>query len=369
MRALVTGGIGFIGTNLSNRLLRDGHEVTLFDNGSRVGVRRNLDWLRSQHGTRMQFIEGDVRDSGAVDRAMQGVDTVYHLAGQVAVTTSVSNPLDDFSINAQGTLNVLEVARKLEPMPVVLYTSTNKVYGGLEHVGVVERSSRYEFADLPYGVPETFPLDFHSPYGCSKGAADQYVRDYYRIYGLPTVVLRMSCIYGPHQCGNEDQGWVAHFALTGLLGGRLTIYGDGKQVRDLLYVNDLVELMLLARANISETAGQVYNVGGGPANTISIWAELCGPLQGLLGNLPPVNYGDFRPGDQRIYVSDIRRAKEHLKWTPRVGIAEGLRKMIESWEEGGVNPRRLMAARTRPGSVQGIVEAQSDHKQKQSDTP
>jgi CDP-paratose 2-epimerase len=343
MRALVTGGIGFIGTNLSNRLLNDGHEVILFDKMSRVGVRKNLDWLRSQHHSRMQFVEGDVRDLGAVDRAMQGVDTVFHLAAQVAVTTSVTDPLGDFSINAQGTLNVLEAARKLNPMPVFLYTSTNKVYGGLEHVGVVERSSRYEFENLPHGVPETFTLDFHSPYGCSKGAADQYVRDYFRIYGLPSVVLRMSCIYGPHQFGNEDQGWVAHFALTCLRGGRLTIYGDGKQVRDLLYVNDLVELMLLARESIGKTAGQIYNVGGGPSSTISIWAEFCDRLQSLLGDLPPVDYSDFRPGDQRIYVSDIRKAKEHLNWIPRVSIIEGLRKMIESWNEQGANSHRMIA--------------------------
>src|SRR5215472_5761294 len=261
MRALVTGGIGFIGTNLSNRLLRDGHEVILFDNISRAGVRKNLDWLRSKHRNRIQFIEGDVREFGAVDGAMKGVDTIFHLAAQVAVTTSVANPLVDFSVNAQGTLNVLEVARRRNPMPVVVSTSTNKVYGGLEHVQVVERSSRYEFENLPHGVSETCPLDFHSPYGCSKGAADQYVRDYHRIYGLPSVVLRMSCIYGPHQCGTEDQGWVAHFALTSLRGGQLTIYGDGKQVRDLLYVDDLVELMARACADVKHTAGQIYNVG------------------------------------------------------------------------------------------------------------
>ena len=351
MRALVTGGIGFIGTNLSKRLLHDGHDVILFDNSNRAGVKQNLDWLRSQHHSRMQFIEGDVRDFRALVSAMEDVDTVFHLAAQVAVTTSIADPLNDFSINAQGTLNVLEAARKRNPMPVVLYTSTNKVYGGLEHVGVVERSSRYEFDDLPHGVAETFPLDFHSPYGCSKGAGDQYVRDYYRIYGLPSVVLRMSCIYGPHQFGNEDQGWVAHFAVTSLRGGRLTIYGNGKQVRDLLYVSDLVDLMLLARARIDRTAGQVYNVGGGPANTISIWAELCGPLQSLLGVLPPVDYGEFRPGDQRIYVSDIRKVEEHLNWTPRVSIMEGLRNMIEAWEENGTISQRSRAARSQTGSI------------------
>jgi CDP-paratose 2-epimerase len=356
MRALVTGGIGFIGTNLSNRLLSDGHEVVLFDNILRAGVRKNLDWLRSQHGSQLQFIEADVREFGAVERAMQGVDAVFHLAAQVAVTTSVANPLDDFSTNAQGTLNVLEAARKLNPMPAVLYTSTNKVYGGLEHLSVVEHYSRYEFEDLPHGVPETCPLDFHSPYGCSKGAADQYVHDYHRIYGLPSVVFRMSCIYGPHQFGNEDQGWVAHFALTGLRGGQLTIYGDGKQVRDLLFVDDLVELMLRACRRIDQTAGQVYNVGGGPSNTISVWAELCDPLRSLMGSLPPVEYGEFRPGDQKIYVSDIRKAKEQLNRSPSVGIMEGLRRMVESWGADSMNLNKSLSARAQAGTAQGNID-------------
>src|SRR5208282_3677557 len=221
VKTIITGGIGFIGTNLADRLLRDGHEVVLFDNIGRAGVEQNLDWLRGQHRGRMQFVKGDVRDSGAVEKAMGGADVVFHFAAQVAVTTSVVNPQEDFSINAQGTLNVLEAARKQKPMPTVLYTSTNKVYGGLDQLRVVERPTRYEFENLPYGVSETCPLDFHSPYGCSKGTADQYVHDYHRIYGLPSIVFRMSCIYGPHQFGTEDQGWVAHFALTGLRGGRL----------------------------------------------------------------------------------------------------------------------------------------------------
>ena len=331
MRTLITGGIGFIGTNLADRLLREGHDVVLFDNIGRAGVQENLDWLRGEHGDRVQFVKGDVRDFGAVEKAVQGAEAVFHLAAQVAVTTSITDPQEDFSINAQGTVNVLEAARRQNPMPTFLYTSTNKVYGGLEHYRVVERPTRYEFENLPNGVPETCPLDFHSPYGCSKGAADQYVRDYHRIYGLPSIVFRMSCIYGPHQFGTEDQGWVAHFALTGLRGGRLTIYGDGKQVRDLLFVGDLVDLMSRARDQIKTTAGQVYNVGGGPSHTISVWAELEGPLKEALGKLPPVEYDEFRPGDQRIYVSDIRKVQQELGWSPRVGIAEGLRRMVESW--------------------------------------
>ncbi|HXX44379.1 MAG TPA: SDR family NAD(P)-dependent oxidoreductase [Candidatus Acidoferrales bacterium] len=333
MRTFITGGVGFIGTNLADRLLREGHEVVLFDNISRAGVEENLGWLRQQHGERMKFVEGDVRDFGAVEKAMRGAEAVFHLAAQVAVTTSVTNPQEDFSVNAQGTLNVLEAARQQQRMPSLLYTSTNKVYGGLEHLRVVERESRYEFENLPFGVSETCPLDFHSPYGCSKGTADQYVHDYHRIYGLPTIVFRMSCIYGPHQFGTEDQGWVAHFALTGLRGGGLTIYGDGKQVRDLLYVEDLVDLMLRACASIERTAGQVYNVGGGPAHTTSVWSELQAPLKNLLGKLPLVDYGEFRPGDQRIYVSDIRKAQAQMNWTPRVGIADGLRMMVGAWSK------------------------------------
>jgi CDP-paratose 2-epimerase len=332
MRALVTGGVGFIGTNLSHRLLCDGHEVILFDNLSRAGVQHNLDWLKAEHGKRLQFVQGDVRDFDAILKVLQNIDVVFHLAAQVAVTTSVSNPKEDFSINAQGTLNVLEAARHLEPMPVVLYASTNKVYGDLEHLRVVERPSRYEFDDLPQGVSEACPLDFHSPYGCSKGSADQYVRDYHRIYGLPSIVFRMSCIYGPHQFGNEDQGWVAHFCITGIRGGQLTIYGDGKQVRDLLYVEELVELMLRAYKNIHRTAGQVFNVGGGPTNTISVWTEFRDLLRPLIGNLPSMKFDEFRPGDQKIYVSDIRKAQTRLDWTPRVKIEEGLGLLIDNWK-------------------------------------
>jgi CDP-paratose 2-epimerase len=339
MRALVTGGIGFIGTNLSHRLLSEGNEVVLFDNLSRAGVHHNLSWLKAKHGGKLQFVQGDVRDFDAVLTVIQNVDVVFHLAAQVAVTTSVSNPREDFSINAQGTLNVLEAARRQEPMPILLYTSTNKVYGGLEHLRVVEHSSRYEFENLPQGVSESCPLDFHSPYGCSKGAADQYVRDYYRIYGLPSIVFRMSCIYGPHQFGNEDQGWVAHFCITGMSGGLLTIYGDGKQVRDLLYVDELVELMLRACKNINLAAGQVFNVGGGPANTISVWSEFRDVLRPLIDKLPSMNFGEFRPGDQKIYVSDIRKAQTQLGWAPHVKIAEGLGMLINSWKMDRQNSR------------------------------
>jgi len=331
MKALVTGGLGFIGCNVANRLLTEGHEVILFDSARRDGVMKNLEWLRERHGPRVNWVNADIRDAASVEKAAQGATVIFHFAGQVAVTTSVENPREDFAINGQGTLNVLEAARKLKPLPMVLFTSTNKVYGGIDHVRIVERPSRYEYESQPDGIPETCPLDFHSPYGCSKGAADQYVHDYHRIYGLPTVVFRMSCIYGPRQFGNEDQGWVAHFALTGLRGGDLTIYGDGKQVRDLLYVDDLVEAMLRSVSRIERVAGEIFNIGGGPVNTISVWAELSGPLEKLIGRLPKVSYGPFRPGDQRVYISDIRKAQRLLEWTPKVGITEGLKRMVEQW--------------------------------------
>lgn len=334
MKILITGGVGFIGTNLADRFLREGKEVVLFDNLRRSGVEQNLEWLRRQHGTRVNFVKGDVRDFGEVEKSMRGADVVFHLAAQVAVTTSIANPQEDFSINAQGALNILEAARRQNQTPIVLYTSTNKVYGGLDHLTVVEDSTRYKFENLPYGVSEDCPLDFHSPYGCSKGAADQYVRDYHRIYSLRTIVFRMSCIYGPHQFGTEDQGWVAHFALSGLRELPLTIYGDGKQVRDLLYVEDLVDLMIRSCGAIKNTSGQVYNVGGGPGNTISVWAELKRPLEETIGRVPLVKYDEFRPGDQKIYVSDIRKAHRDLGWSPQIGITTGLRRMVDAWGRG-----------------------------------
>ena len=336
MRALVTGGLGFIGCNLADRLLRDGHKVVIYDNASRSGVMQNLEWLRQQHGGSVNWIKGDTRDVASVAAAMKDAEAVFHFAAQVAVTTSVVDPRRDFEVNALGTVNVLEAARQLTLPPVVLYTSTNKVYGGLEGVEVIEEETRCRLGrEFLAGIPETFPLDFHSPYGCSKGSADQYVRDYYRIFGLPTIVFRMSCIYGKHQMGNEDQGWVAHLARTVLEGGEVRIFGDGKQVRDLLYVDDLVEAMLKAVNRIDRTAGQVYNLGGGPANTISVWAELQGLLASLVDDVPKAQYGPWRPGDQRIYVSDIRKAREQLDWAPKVTIAEGLRRMIEDWKSSG----------------------------------
>jgi len=328
--ALITGGAGFIGSNLADALASDGWVVWIFDLLARPGVERNLAWLQERHGGRIRFIRGDVRDFPAVAEAVRQAEVVFHLAAQVAVTTSLIDPRTDFEINALGTLNVLEAARQARHRPIVLYTSTNKVYGAMEEVPVVEEATRYRYADRPFGIDERQPLDFHSPYGCSKGAADQYVRDYARIYGLPTVVFRMSCIYGPRQFGTEDQGWVAHFVISAMTGRPITIYGDGKQVRDLLFVTDLVAAMRAAVERIDRTAGQVYNIGGGPEHTLSVWHEFAPLLAEILGRpLDPPAFRPWRPGDQKVYVSDIRKAMRDLDWRPQVGVQEGLTRLAE----------------------------------------
>ena len=330
MSILVTGGAGFVGCHLVHDLLGDNRKVTVLDSLSRRGSERNLEWLQRQHPDRdLRFVKGDVRDPQAVKSAAEDVDAIYHLAGQVAVTSSVQDPRLDFEINALGTLNVLEAARQSPCQPVVMFTSTNKVYGGMEDVALVEKDTSYEYRDLPDGIPESRPLDFHSPYGCSKGAADQYVRDYARIYGLRTVVFRMSCIYGPRQFGNEDQGWLAHFIISAGTGAPITIYGDGKQVRDVLFVEDLVRALRGAVDKISVTAGKVYNIGGGPSNTLSVWKEFGQLLAELNGQAVRVSYRDWRPGDQPCYVSDIRNVCRDLGWTPEVDKRAGIRRLWE----------------------------------------
>lgn len=327
--ALITGGAGFIGSNLANELLKQGHTVTIFDNLSRMGCEANLHWLREQHGPgSFRLLEGNVSDFDALCRAAEGVDRIYHLAGQVAVTTSVDEPRDDFTANALGTFNALEAARLVADDPIFIYSSTNKVYGGLENVGIIEETSRYRYATLPCGIPETQQLDFHSPYGCSKGAGDQYVRDYARIYGLRTVVARQSCIYGYRQFGIEDQGWLAWFTIAALKGHPITIYGDGKQVRDVLFINDLLAFYDAAIDNIETAAGQIYNVGGGPECAISIWAEFKPLLEKLLGEPIEVHHADERPGDQLVYISDIRKASTELDWQPRISVEAGLQKLF-----------------------------------------
>ncbi len=332
---LITGGTGFIGCNYVQRLLSRGERVAVYDNLSRRGTGTNVAWLREQHGAEsFRLVVGDVRDYDLLAEATRGVNVVVHLAGQTAVTTSVSDPRSDFEDNALGTFNALEAARHTGTNPIFLYSSTNKVYGGMEEVAVIEQETHYTYRDFPLGVPETQPLDFHSPYGCSKGAGDQYVRDYARIYGLPTVVFRQSAIYGPRQMGVEDQGWAAWFIIAAVTGQPITIYGDGKQVRDVLFVDDLLNVYDAAIAHIDVAAGQVYNVGGGPAHTLSVWAEFGPILERLMGLHSdeasiPVSYADWRPGDQRIYVSDIRKAERELGWRPQVGVEEGIQRLYE----------------------------------------
>jgi CDP-paratose 2-epimerase len=334
---LVTGGAGFIGSNLADNLLSEGHRVRVFDALLRPGSELNLAWLLSRHPN-LEYVHGDIRDDEAVADAVAGVDLIYHLAAQVAVTSSVTEPKADFEINALGTFNVLEAARQSDRPPIVVYTSTNKVYGGIDDVVVEERPGRYEFRDLPCGIAEDQALDFHSPYGCSKGAGDQYVRDYARIYDLRTVVFRMSCIYGPRQFGNEDQGWLAHFIIAALTGKRLTIYGDGKQVRDVLFVEDLVRAFRLAAQKIDVTAGQVYNIGGGPSNALAVWHEFAPMVATSLRQRIDVGFGDWRPGDQRCYVSDIRKASRDLGWEPRVDKLTGIRRL---WDWVSANSSML----------------------------
>ena len=324
MKILITGGAGFIGSNLTAHFVRAGHTLTIFDNFSRRGSEANLAWLKESFGDEIGVMRGDVREAEAIVEAATGQEAIFHLAGQVAVTTSVAHPRDDFENNALGTFNTLEAARAAGTNPIFIYTSTNKVYGGMEAAKIVDLGQRYGFADLPNGVPETWPLDFHSPYGCSKGAGDQYVRDYQRIYGLPTVVFRQSAIYGPRQFGVEDQGWLAFFAICAATGRSFTIYGDGKQVRDLLYIDDLARAFELAIQNIDHTAGQVYNIGGGVARSLSVWTETQPLLEELAGRTITVSHGDWRPGDQKVYLSDISKAKADFGWEPKVSPEEGL---------------------------------------------
>jgi CDP-paratose 2-epimerase len=327
---LVTGGAGFIGSNYVARLLGRAEQVTIYDNLSRSGGPRNIEWLRRTFGAdSFHLVVGDLRDASLLTATTRDVDVIAHLAGQVAVTTSVLHPRQDFEDNALGTFNLLEAARLSGRDPIIVYASTNKVYGGMEDVPIVELETRYEYADRPFGMPETYPLDFHSPYGCSKGTGDQYMRDYARIYDLPTVVFRQSTIYGPRQFGIEDQGWMAWFMIAAVLGWPISIYGNGKQIRDMLFVEDLLNAYDAAIERIDAVAGQVFNVGGGPTNTISIWAEFGPALEELLGREIPITRGDWRPGDQKVFVADIRKASRELGWQPKVDLPTGMRRLFD----------------------------------------
>jgi CDP-paratose 2-epimerase len=323
---LITGGSGFVGTNLAHRLLSAGQPVLVFDSLARPGVEQNLRWLRDTHGKLVDVMIADVRDAAAVKRAVQQASQVFHFSAQVAVTTSLTDPLEDFEVNARGTLNLLEAIRAEPVRPPIIFTSTNKVYGALEDLALRRRGLRYEPIDTSLrhsGIDEGRPLDFHSPYGCSKGTADQYILDYARTYGLQTIVFRMSCIYGAHQFGTEDQGWVAHFLIRSLRRQPITLYGDGHQVRDILAVDDLVDALLLAQEHMGSASGQAFNIGGGPGNTVSL-LELLELIGELLGWSPEVEFDDWRTGDQRYYVSDPRKFQRVTGWTPRIGVREGL---------------------------------------------
>ena len=325
---LITGGAGFVGTNIADRLLRNGRRVRILDSLARPGSEANLRWLLAQHRSRLQVEIADVRDGARLRAALAGVGSVFHLAAQVAVTTSLENPEDDFTVNARGTLDLLEALRERGGEARLIFTSTNKVYGAIDDIELAETERRYrpksELARS--GIAETRPLQFHSPYGCSKGTADQYVLDYARSYGLATAVFRMSCIYGPHQHGTEDQGWLAHFMIRAGEGEPITIYGDGKQVRDVLFVEDLVDAFLIAEQRLPDIAGEAFNIGGGPENTLSL-LELIDRIAALNGRRLRLDFGNWRVGDQRWYVSDIRKFHRLTGWSPRVGVMEGVRRL------------------------------------------
>lgn len=328
---LITGGAGFIGSNYVHRLLERGEKVTIYDNLSRSGAPRNIAWLEETFGKNaFQLIVGDVRSADKMTEAAKEADIIVHLAGQVAVTTSVTNPRDDFEANALGTFNALEAARLSGRDPIFLYASTNKVYGGMEDVKLVEDRTRWRYAELEYGCAETQPLDFHSPYGCSKGTGDQYVRDYARMYGLRSVVFRQSCIYGQRQFGIEDQGWLAWMIIAAITGRKITIYGDGKQVRDVLNVSDLLNAYDAAAEKIDVAKGQVYNMGGGTRNILAIWAEFGPILENLLGKKIEVARDNWRPGDQRVFYADYRKAKNELGWEPKIDLETGI-EMLFQW--------------------------------------
>lgn len=343
MKVLITGGCGFIGANFAEYFFKKGWQVTVLDNLSRKGSDENLRWLQKNYPP-VRFVKADIRtDVPVLEEEATQHDVIFHLAAQVAVTTSVKNPREDFEINVVGTLNLLEAIRAKRVNPILIYASTNKVYGGMEDIAIIRDGQRYAYRDLPDGIPEDRLLDFHSPYGCSKGTADQYIRDYARIYGLKTVVFRQSCIYGPRQYGVEDQGWIAWFTIAALLGKPITIYGDGKQVRDVLSVDDLARAYDLATGKIDDVRGQVFNIGGGPKNVLAI-RDVFPLLEKFLGKRIPYSHDDWRPGDQPVYVSHIGKAKTMLDWEPTVSPPEGVERLVTWCREHRDDLVRLFAA-------------------------
>jgi CDP-paratose 2-epimerase len=339
---LITGGAGFVGSNLADALLSDGEAVVVVDDLSREGARHNLDWLRARHGERLGVEVADV--ARGIDGLVAGAARVYHLAAQVAVTTSTVDPARDFDINLLGTFRLLEAVRRAPRPPALLFASTNKVYGELTDIPVTRERDGYRFAHGREGISEARRLDFHSPYGCSKGAADQYVRDYARSFGLPTVVFRMSCVYGTRQFGTEDQGWVAHFARALLADAPITVFGDGHQVRDLLWVGDLVVALRTAMEDAHHLKGEVFNIGGGVANAASV-RQVIARLASLLRREPQISFAPWRAGDQRVYVSDVAHAERRLGWRPRVAWEEGVERLLDWLREA---PLPEHAARHAP---------------------
>ena len=349
-RVVVTGGAGFVGANLADRLARQGERVLVYDSLARPGVEANAHWLKQRHGPRVQIEIADVRDPYALRDAVGWASAVYHFAAQVAVTTSLEDPGTDFEVNARGTFNLLEALRRRSDPPPLVFTSTNKVYGALEGLALEARTSRYAPADetlASFGITETQPLAFCSPYGCSKGAADQYVLDFARSFGLPATVFRMSCIFGPRQLGTEDQGWVAHFLRAALRGEPITIYGDGRQVRDLLYVDDLVDALLLTRACIGDLSGQPFNLGGGPRHAASL-LEVLRLIERLNGEAPSVAFAPWRPADQLYYVSDTRAFGARTGWSPQVNVETGLMRL---WQWLRMQPGAVASSVSLMGCV------------------
>ncbi len=329
LKILITGGCGFIGCNAAKRFMDKDNEIIVIDNLSRKGSKDNLKWLKQQG--EFEFIDCDIRDYAKLRKVFadrNSVDVVLHFAAQVAVTTSVLDPREDFQINALGTFNLLEAVRENKLDPIFIYASTNKVYGGMTDIKVIERNGRYEYESLPDGISENRILDFHSPYGCSKGAADQYVRDYSRIYGLRTVVMRQSCIYGYRQFGVEDQGWVAWFTIAASLDKPITIYGDGKQVRDVLFIDDLVDAYEKAIDNIEIASGKIYNIGGGHDNKMSL-LELISFLERFLNKKIEYSFSDWRPGDQPVFVCSIEKARKELAWQSKIDVETGVKKLSD----------------------------------------
>jgi CDP-paratose 2-epimerase len=322
---LITGGAGFIGANLADMLLQKGEKVIVYDNLSRCGSEKNLRWLKDQYKENLIVCIEDIRNVEALKMALTNVKMVFHFAAQVAVTSSISDPLGDFDVNVKGTLNVIEQIRQLSGPPPLIMTSTNKVYGNLACFPLQKKEKRYAIKEMKNksGVNESMPLDFHSPYGCSKGAADQYILDYSRTYGLKTAVFRMSCIYGPHQYGNEDQGWIAHIMSKSIKGDTLVIYGDGCQVRDALHIKDLLNAFITGWKKMEIINGNAFNIGGGPKNTISI-LELISHIEQLIGKKVDFKHAPWRSGDQKYYVSNFSKFNKLTGWKPDIGIHAGL---------------------------------------------